>query len=118
MVCLFLYLLHQALDLRNFGGIGGDTVCAGAGGEVRQGIESCNGGRAGRSFAGRYEDFGAACLEKSGRAISYRGIGACVVWKGLGRGRKYPDAACKPSPREPPVTTATFPSSENMFLKS
>jgi hypothetical protein len=30
----------------------------------------------------------------------------------------YPDAACKPRPRDPPVTTATFPSSENMFLKS
>lgn len=33
-------------------------------------------------------------------------------------GRKYPDAACKPSPREPPVTTATLPSRENIFLKS
>jgi hypothetical protein len=30
----------------------------------------------------------------------------------------YPDAACKPRPRDPPVTTATFPSSEKMFLKS
>lgn len=30
----------------------------------------------------------------------------------------YPDAAWSPSPREPPVTTATFPLTENMLLKS
>jgi hypothetical protein len=30
----------------------------------------------------------------------------------------YPLAACKPNPLEPPVTTATFPCRENMFLKS
>ena len=30
----------------------------------------------------------------------------------------YPDAAWSPRPREPPDTTATFPSREKMFLKS
>ena len=30
----------------------------------------------------------------------------------------YPEAACNPSPREPPVTTATLPSREKMFSKS
>ena len=30
----------------------------------------------------------------------------------------HPDAACRPSPREPPVTTATLPSSEKMCSKS
>lgn len=32
-------------------------------------------------------------------------------------GRADPDAACRPRPREPPVTTTTLPSSEKMFLK-
>ena len=31
---------------------------------------------------------------------------------------EYPDAACKPSPREPPVTMATFPLREKMEGKS
>jgi len=30
----------------------------------------------------------------------------------------YPEAACKPNPRDPPVTTTTLPSSEKIFLKS
>lgn len=30
----------------------------------------------------------------------------------------YPDAAWRPRPLEPPVTTATLPSREKMFLKS
>ena len=30
----------------------------------------------------------------------------------------YPDAACKPRPREPPVTTTTFPLTEKMLSKS
>lgn len=30
----------------------------------------------------------------------------------------YPDAALRPSPRLPPVTTATLPSREKMFSKS
>lgn len=29
-----------------------------------------------------------------------------------------PDAACRPRPRLPPVTTTTFPFRENMFGKS
>jgi len=41
------------------------------------------------------------------------------VWgDGLREGVRYPDAACRPRPREPPVTTATLPSSEKMFWKS
>ena len=30
----------------------------------------------------------------------------------------YPDAAWRPKPLEPPVTTTTFPSSEKRLLKS
>jgi hypothetical protein len=30
----------------------------------------------------------------------------------------YPDAACSPSPRDPPVTTATLPLRLKMFAKS
>jgi hypothetical protein len=33
-------------------------------------------------------------------------------------GRPNPDAACKPNPRDPPVTTATLPSSLKMLGKS
>lgn len=29
----------------------------------------------------------------------------------------YPEAACNPNPRDPPVTTATFPSREKMLEK-
>jgi hypothetical protein len=29
----------------------------------------------------------------------------------------YPEAACSPKPRDPPVTTATFPSREKMSEK-
>lgn len=29
----------------------------------------------------------------------------------------YPEAACSPRPREPPVTTATFPSTEKISEK-
>ena len=36
----------------------------------------------------------------------------------IGINGKYPEAACKPSPLEPPVTTATFPSRRNKLLKS
>lgn len=86
MVCLFLHFFHQALDLGDFGRIGGDAVCAGAGGEVWQRVEGCNGGGAGRGFAGGYEDFGAACLEKSALAISYCGTGVDVVRRGTRMG--------------------------------
>lgn len=34
--------------------------------------------------------------------------------KGIG----YPDAACRPRPREPPVTTTTFPFNEKIEGKS
>ena len=33
-------------------------------------------------------------------------------------GERYPDAAWRPSPLEPPVTTATLPSREKMDWKS
>jgi hypothetical protein len=35
-----------------------------------------------------------------------------------GIGITYPDAACRPRPREPPVTTTTFPLREKMEGKS
>ena len=34
------------------------------------------------------------------------------------RSRAHPDAACRPNPREPPVTTTTFPLREKMLGKS
>lgn len=36
----------------------------------------------------------------------------------MGRGVVYPEAACSPRPLDPPVTTATLPLREKMFLKS
>lgn len=44
--------------------------------------------------------------------LSQLGIGEYV-----GEG-SYPDAACKPSPRDPPVTTTTFPFKEKILGKS
>lgn len=43
-----------------------------------------------------------------------------VVNYGYGEGREesYPDAACSPRPRDPPVTTTTFPFKEKMLGKS
>ena len=43
----------------------------------------------------------------------------CSVWvMCMGECAAYPDAALRPSPRLPPVTTATLPSREKMFSKS
>jgi hypothetical protein len=40
-------------------------------------------------------------------------------WNGeIFSGRIYPDAAWSPKPREPPVTTTTFPFREKIFGKS
>ena len=48
---------------------------------------------------------------------------ACALVEGGNRYQRggefqYPEAAWRPNPREPPVTTTTFPSREKMFLKS
>lgn len=52
-----------------------------------------------------------ACLEKSG------GLSVDGDERG-NEGREYPDAAWRPRPRLPPVTTTTFPFKEKMFGKS
>ena len=112
---MFAHFLHQLLDLAHSRQVGGDTVGACVGRFVLQRIEGRDSGGAGRGFAAGDEDFGAPSLQEAGSLMS---TGSGTVGKRKGRDDVYPDAACKPSPREPPVTTATLPWSEKMELKS
>ena len=78
---------------------------------VGEGVEGDDGGFACGGFARGYEDFGTACLEKT--------IGFISWWKGeKGKGGWYPDAAWRPRPRDPPLTTATLPLRLKMLEKS
>jgi hypothetical protein len=66
MICMFADFLHQALDFRDLGTVGGDGDGYGAGGLVGEGIEGCDGGVAGSGFTGGDEDLGATGLEETG----------------------------------------------------
>ena len=113
MVCRLGDLGDQPLDLRGLGRVRGDGDGLGAGALVRQRVKRGARGRAGVGLARRDVYLGAAGLEESVYMA-----GRSALWS-EGEGQvSYPEAACKPSPREPPVTTATLPSREKMFLKS
>jgi hypothetical protein len=116
--------LPYAVDGGRIGG-GGDSL--GAGGEVGQRVECFAGGFACGSLAGGDEDLGGTGLEESvaeeGFINQYRLPRVCVcVWVRVGasaiRTMTYADAALKPRPREPPVTTATLPLREKSDGKS
>lgn len=132
MLRVLLHFGHQAHDLGGFGNVGGDgDGFAGEG----EGVEGGAGGGAGGGFARGDEDFCAACLDQAGGCwlgdgfwdLRARGVGD-EGWRevgGKGGQREvivpehtYPEAACNPKPLEPPVTTATLPSSENRLPKS
>lgn len=108
MIGVLLDLLDQSLDFSSFCEVGGDgDGLAGAG----EGVEGGAGFLAGFSFAGGDEDLGAAGLEETVVHVLAR---RCIKRSEM----MYPEAACRPSPLDPPVTTATFPLREKMLLKS
>lgn len=74
-------------------------------------VEGGDGFVAGAGFAASDEDFGAACLEE---AIIF--VSRCVM--GVDGMYMYPDAACSPRPRDPPLTTATLPLRLKILAKS
>lgn len=108
LICMLLHLLDQSLDftgLRDIGGNGDGFAITG------ESVESCTCLLAGLRLAGRDEDLGATGLGESERRIR-------IVVDGIDRRVSYPDAACRPSPLEPPVTTATLPLREKREEKS
>ena len=114
-----LHFLHQPFHVGDLGGVGGDGDGLGAGALVGEGVERGAGGVAGGGFAGGDVDFGAACLEEAGRVSAGMAIGEGRRTGGGGRcGKTYADAACRPRPRDPPVTTTTLPSREKREGKS
>lgn len=66
MIRMFRNFSNQPLDLRDFGAISGNAVCARIGVFIGKRVECCDGGFAGGGFAGGYEDFGTAGLEETG----------------------------------------------------
>lgn len=131
---MLLHLFHQSLHfsrLRNIGGHGNRFAL-----RVGQGIQSGTSLLTGLRFSGRDEDLGAASLsetvwkkkkKKKGLMVSFLVVSLLLVLLVLFHpsppshaciGTTHPDAAWRPSPRDPPVMTATLPCSEKMFLKS
>lgn len=106
----------ELFNLGDFGAVGWDGDGAGVRIRGRQGVESFTGFGAGFGFAGGDVDFGAAGLDEAGEWAGRLVVAFIEDWRG--RWGNYPDAAWSPRPLEPPVTTATFPSREKMFLKS
>lgn len=96
------------------------TVCGNgngfcAGGEIGKGIESFYGGFASGGFAGGDVDFGCSCLQESEGCYFSEALKLEI---GMRYRNIYPDAAWSPRPRDPPVTTTTFPFREKMLGKS
>lgn len=112
VVCRFGNFVHQVLHTFKLGAVGwyGDGFCAR--GKVWKGIEGLDSSIAGVRFARRNIHFRRSSLEKSASCVSYERR------KGPRRGNSYPDAAWRPRPLEPPVTTTTFPLREKMLGKS
>jgi FAD/FMN-containing dehydrogenase len=108
---MLLHLLHQSLNLRDLGTVSGDGVRFRAGLFVGQCVEGCDGFITRAGFAAGDEDFGTACLQETGDVVSMVSLG-WLMWE------CYPDAACSPRPREPPLTTATLPFKLKMLVKS
>lgn len=104
---------NKPLDIAHFGAVGWHRDGFGTGSFIGKCIECFAGFGAGRSFAGGDVDFGASGLQE---AIRY----GLVEWsyRSMVKQSACPDAACRPRPLEPPVTTATLPSREKMDPKS
>ena len=104
---------NKLLDIGHVGAVGRNRDGFGTGSFVGKSIEGFAGFSAGRGFAGGDVDFGASGLQEARRS-------ELVEWSYKSRAMKNacPDAACRPRPREPPVTTTTFPSREKMDPKS
>ena len=66
MICCLRHFSDEALDLRDFGGVGGNGYGAGIGALVWESVEGGAGGVAGGDFAGRDVDFGAPGLKETG----------------------------------------------------
>lgn len=107
MVGGLAHFMHEPVQLVHARDIGGDGDGARRGLFVGEGVEGVDGFIAGGGFAGGDVDLGAAGLEET-VFISW----LYMARHGIGMGWGYPDAACSPSPLEPPVTTATLPSRE------
>ena len=112
MICGLAHFLYQRLHVSNLRAVRRDGDGFGAGAFVGERIEGFAGGIAGCLFARGDVDFGAAGLEEAIGRISVMAM-LCVRTC-----ERYPEAAWSPKPREPPVTTATFPSREKMEEKS
>jgi hypothetical protein len=104
MISVLLDLLEELLDAFGSGRVCRRRDGLGAGLEVRLAVQGSDCFVASGSLARRNEDFAAACLKKPVRE-------SVMLDQSL-RGSPIStnaDAAERPRPREPPVTTATLP---------
>lgn len=105
---------EKAVDAVHGGRVGGHGDCRGVGGAAGQCVEDLACFLAGGGLAGGDEDLGAAGLHEA----VFGGL-AGDFWACYRRhGEAHADAACRPRPREPPVTTATLPLREKSEGKS
>lgn len=120
---------EERVDTLHVGGVGGDGDGDGAGGAVGEFVEGFAGFFAGGGLAGGDEDHRGASLHESKKniwlvsSVSVSPRARIDVLKGVlcehGKlERTYADAACRPRPRDPPVTTATLPLREKSEGKS
>ena len=70
MICCLRDFSDEALDLRNFGGVGRNGYGAGIWMLVWESVEGGAGGVAGGGFAGGDVDFGAPGLKKTGSDLA------------------------------------------------
>lgn len=111
VVCRLRDLSGQALDLGDLGGIGGDGDGDSARALVWEGIESSDGLVTCLCLSRGDIYFGTSCLEEP------EGLWLADTTNPAGWAA-YPEATLRPSPRLPPVTTATLPSRLKMLPKS
>ena len=105
-------LLEEGLDAFNSSGIGGDGDGLGARLEVRKGVQRLDGLLTGLGLARGDEDLGGASLKET-RYSTWLAPKDTMAQ----RQRTYAEAALRPRPRDPPVTTATLPLREKRVPK-